>query len=371
MLLMGALWARRTVHHRSPFTTLAGLAVVGGLLAYVPFLLFGYGTATIGNAQLPLATIIAALNMFVWYGFLVAYVRVTRGYSRPLWVRLWDAALGFMVFASLGAWGRALLVALDISDPFIESALVHLFLGLFSDGWFVLGLLGVMYALLDEESLSLPRKAAWASWTLILSLPLTFLLGVPLQLTPPFWRHLAGIAGIIVGISLLAHLQVLWPRVDPLWRVPMAFLALKAIGEIGVGIPPIARWAEDNALRVPYLHWLLLGFVTLGLIVAGEQVWRLGHRAWVKAWIGAVLLLQSTLIPLTGIWPSAWRGLWTIQWAAWTSTLIVGLALVYTLILWRDRHRGAISTTRSAPMRQPSRDASLPLTQGNRPLEKE
>ncbi|MCZ7668674.1 MAG: hypothetical protein M5U34_16505 [Chloroflexi bacterium] len=49
--------------------------------------------------------------------------------KQPL--RLWDASLAFMVLASLGAWGIALTVILDMRQPVISAALTHLFLDTF------------------------------------------------------------------------------------------------------------------------------------------------------------------------------------------------------------------------------------------------
>ncbi len=339
MLLIGTLLARHTGRVGPLFVRFAGIAVAGGLLAYVPFLLFGYSPVRIGNARIPVATIVAALNMLVWYAFILHYLRLTRGISRPLWVRLWDASLVFMVLASLGAWGRALLVAMKVTDPFWENALVHLFLIAFSDGWFVLALLGVLYALLPAE-ISQTRRAQWATWSVLVGLPLTFLLGVPLELTPPTWRYLAGIAGIMVGLGLLLHLTVLVPQVSPLWRVPLAFLALKAVGEIGVSVPALARWAEANALRIPYLHWLLLGFVTLGLVMAADEVWQLKQRNWLWGWTLSVLAMELSLLPLTGLWPSPWRGMWTMQAAAWGALPVVLVALGHAVhFLWHRPRR--------------------------------
>lgn len=300
---------------------MAGLA----LLAYVPFLLYGYQPVPMGGARLPLATIAASLNILAWYAFAVQYLRVTRGWPRPFPVRLWDAGLVFLGLASLGAWGRAVLAALGAADPFWAAATVHLFLDLFSDGWFVLGLLGIAYALLPGPP---PGGARRATALVVIGLPVTFLLGTPTALTPPAWRWVAGAGGVLVGLGLLWHVRLLWPRLGAGWRVALAFLGLKALGELGISVPAVAAWGEANGLRIPYLHWLLLGFVTLGLVAAAAQTW--GEVVVPDRWafVAAVVVVQASLLPLTGLWPSAPAGRWAFVVAAWAGLLPVGVAAV-------------------------------------------
>lgn len=325
MALVGTHLARAYGLADVPFRRLAALTVGLALLAYRPFLRYGYQPVPMGGARLPLATIAASLNILAWYAFAVQYVRVTRRRLRPLPVRLWDAGLVFLGLASLGAWGRAVLVALDVQDPFWAAALVHLFLDLFSDGWFVLELLGIAYALLPGRP---PEGARRATALVVIGLPVTFLLGTPTALTPPAWRWVAGAGGVLVSLGLLRHVRLLWPRLDIGWRVALAFLGLKALGELGISVPAVAAWAEANGLRVPYLHWLLLGFVTLGLVAAAAQTW--GEVAVPDRWafVADVLAIQASLLPLTGLWPSALTGRWAFVVVAWAGLLPVGVAAV-------------------------------------------
>lgn len=320
------------------FRRLAGAAVLAGLIAYVPFLLYGYEPVAVGRARMPLATIAASVNILIWYAFAWAYVRSRKRHVADTAVRLWDAGVAFMVVASLGAWGRALLVALRVEDPFWQDALVHWFLDLFSDGWFVLALLGVAYRVAPEGTTA-PR---WAVWVLVLGLPPTFLLGLPVAEVPPMARTVAAAGGIAVALSLLAHVRTLRPRL-PKWRLPLAFLVLKALAELALAWPALALWAEAQGLRIPYLHWQLLGFVTLGLVVASEQVgWPAPYWGY-WAWAMGVVAVMLSLVPLTGLWPAAWRGVWAVQLAWAAAVFAAAVALAYTgetvrLAVIRHRH---------------------------------
>jgi hypothetical protein len=244
----------------------------------------------------------------------VVYWRASRGVVRKRPLRLWDAALAFMALATLGAWGIALTVILNLQDPLISAALTHLFLDTFSEGWFVLALLGLAYALAPQAA-----GHPWAARSeslLIMGLPVLFLLTMPVTSLPPFVRLIASLGGLMVGLGLWASVIVLWRHGDKSWRLPLAFLALKAATGLAIAIPPLAIWAERSLLRVSYLHWLLLGFVTLGLVVVAQTTW---GKALIplRRWLGlAVILLVLSLIPLTALWPAAWHGLWTRQLAA-------------------------------------------------------
>lgn len=305
-------------------------ALVLGLAAYPFFLLFGYQPVTVGSARLPLAAVIGSLNTFAWYGFVWAYVKTTWHAPRVLPLKLWDAAAAFLVLASLGGWGVALAGRLGIDSLFITQAFTHLFLDLFADGWMVLALLGL--ATISKPDLARSAAATQALTLLIVGLPLTFLLTLPVGLVPPAVRAVASLGGVLVGVALLIQSWLLRPRPSvnrwSLWTIPLFFLMLRAVAEIGIALPVIARWAERMNLRISYLHWLLLGFVTLGLVAAANEAWPFHPlKSWRALTIGVILIIVS-LIPLTRLWPEAWSGVWALWFAAIVTLIPVLVALI-------------------------------------------
>jgi hypothetical protein len=318
MMALIVAWLPAAASRRLRPILAAVLLVAAG--AYVPFLLYGYRPATIGDMRLPLATMMAGANVLAWYAFVIAYRRATRGLPPYPWLRLWDAALAFLVLASIGAWGLALANLLGLANPIWSLAFTHLFLDLFADGWFVLGLLGLAYA--DLPQAGRHASARWGETLVIAGLPLTFLLSLPAGALPAAVRAVAGLSGVLVGLGLAAHLWALVPAARKqarLWLIPLAFLGLKAAGEIVISVPAGAAWASQAGLRIPYLHWLLLGFATLGLVGAAEQRWGrrlVPGRTW---FVLSVLVMQISLIPLTRLWPSGWGGVWTLDVAAWAT----------------------------------------------------
>lgn len=308
------------------------------LLAYIPFLLFGYQPVQLGDASIPLSMIGAALNVVVWYAFVWHYVRATRHLSRNTPLRLWDASLAFLVLASLGAWGLALSGVFAIDSPLLSLALTHLFLDLFADGWFVLALLGLVLGAFPQSAAS--RAAYWGENLLVIGLPLSFLLSLPSTALPAPVRLLAALSGWLVAAGLVAMLYALLPAAyrQRRWRwvAPLLFLGLKALAELVISVPAGAQWANQLALRVSYLHWLLLGFVTLGLTAAAIDRWgRSAARG--NAWfVTSALLLLLTLIPLTRLWPPALAGRWALEAAAWATLGPVLVALFMCAMLLRE-----------------------------------
>lgn len=308
------------------------VALLGGLLAYLPFLFYGYRPVPVGGLNLPLSVMAAAVNIAGWYWFILVYRANTRGAARNEPLQLWDAALAFLVFASLGGWGLPVVTLLDVQDPFWSLALTHIFLDTFAFGWFILGVLGIAYSAYPAAA-----GSAWARHGLTLAvagLPVVFILGMPQHVVPPALYWLGALGGLLLAAGLLIHTAVLWPLTVRRWRLALFFLGLVAATLLLTLWPAISRWATIAGLRVPYLHWLLLGFVTLGLVTAAAELW--GNTAvpyW--GWLaGAILLLLFSLLPLTTLWPAPLRGDWTRHFAAWAA---LGPALVAALMLWRAR----------------------------------
>jgi hypothetical protein len=310
------------------------------LLAYAAFLPNGYRPTVIGGLALPLSVMAAGLNVVGWYAFIWQYIKFTKGAPRTLTLRLWDAALTFMGLASLGGWGLPLLTLLQLEDPLISMALTHLFLDIFADGWFVLAMLGIIYTTVPTAA-NEPR-ARRSHELMIVGLPALFLLGIPTHVVSGPLRLIGSIGGLLVSLGLLGHLSVLWRRVAASWRLPLFFLGLKAVTLLIIVIPAVAAWAERSGLRVPYLHWLLLGFVTLGLVTAALAEEPQSVARYQRWFVAAVVALQVTLLPLTQLWPVAWRGRWVLTAAAWgaLAPVLVGLLMLTAVVI---THRYTVS----------------------------
>ncbi len=306
-----------------------------GLAVYVPFILYGYGLAPVGGRELPLSGMILGLSMFGWYGLIALYAWETRGAPRPLPVRLWDGAFALLFLASIGAWGVSAAGRLALANPFWSIAGMQLFLTAFTEGWLLLGVLGLLAAAYP----ACRRNGAirTGSFVLLAGTPLLFLLQLPADFVPVVARLVAGAAGLLVFTGLLIFLQALWPVVPFLVRWLLLFLGLKAAAGLLLLWPAGAAWTAAVGLRISMLHWLLLGFVSLGLVWIAGFSWpeRMPTRPAAFWW--AVTLLILTLLPLTGLWPAGWRGRWALEAAAWGTIPPLLAAAVFA---WRALRPG-------------------------------
>ncbi len=320
-----------SVHTQKPFSPkgkgVIGATLVGALAAFPLFLAFGYGSVAFGSARMPPAAMASGLNMLIWYAFVILYVQARRGATLTRALLFWDLAMAFLMLSSFGAWGLSALKPLGIDDPVWSTALTHLFLDLFSEGWFVLALLGLAYAVLKPSG---QTGGHWSLWLVCAGLPMTFALGMPASFVPATLKVMARLGSVLVALGLLVNVAILWRAVagpHRVWRIPLLLLGIKLVIQLILGAWPGVWWAEYHTLRVFYLHLLLLGFVTLGLVAAATSVWgeaaTRGHR-WLYV---ATLLLLASLIPLTPAWPDAWQGTWTLTTAAWIALLPVAAAL--------------------------------------------
>jgi hypothetical protein len=201
------------------FRWVMGATIIAALLAYLAFIQYGYQPAEFGDRRLPLSVIAATLNMLAWYAYAILYYTATRGVPRNRALRFWDAALIFMMLASLGAWGVAVVSRLGIEDPFWPVALTHMFLDLFSEGWMVLAVLGLAHAALagDLLSVSQKRRSRWGENLIVMGLPLVFLLAMPVGLVPDGLRLIASLGGLLVVAGLLVSVWALWPAAASSW----------------------------------------------------------------------------------------------------------------------------------------------------------
>jgi hypothetical protein len=333
--LMVLIAAARRQRGDGPMPGLRGVLAVTfamAVLAFPPFLLWGYGLAPVGEARIPLAMIAASLNVLGWYAFAVAYLRTPRAGPDPV-RRVFSLAVGFLVLSTLGAWGVAGLPPPGLANPARTATLVHVFLDTFSEGWFVLGVLGLAFAAASQGGRPLPMRAVGA---VALGVPLVFPLALPSAYVPTALRVAAGLGGVLVGGGLLLCVAWLWQRISGAWRFALACLAVKAVGQLAVALVPGVDWAALHGLRILYLHLMLLGFVSVGLVAASG--------APTRAFTAAVAVLLASLILLTPLWPSLLAGDWVYHGVAWGTLPAIVVAAGIGLSPWRRTSAGLAGT---------------------------
>jgi hypothetical protein len=358
--LMVLIWRGVTAYTGRPLGRAVGwqlgATAAMALLSFPAFWQNGYGLTQIGAARLPLGSMVSTFNGLTWFWFVFLYVRATRGLDpRPLPVQLWDWAIMLLLLASLGAVGLVGMVISGSENPFLQQLFLHQFLDLFAVGWFNLALLGALWAQFeqprhgaDPESPGHPdqRRGRLGGWLPTMSLALllgpTFVLGISPSLVPPhiFWlAALANVgAALLIGVHAVRYLRraearsqtKAWPGLHGLAFGALGVTLVVAFLLLAPGI-----WAATAAgpLRIFYLHDLLLGWVSTGLLIllnreysreASLTLRRVAYGAWE---VGVVVMLAALLgLGLTGVLPLP--ALTLLQIAAWASVPIAAAAVL-------------------------------------------
>jgi len=300
----------------APSRRLMAAVLALAVTAWGSFLAWGYGSAPLGEARIPVSVIVSTLAMFTWYGFGAWYrrerVHLAAGGSRTFM----DLGVLLLLASTLGAWGVAATVPAGDSLPALKTAFAHLFLALFSEGWLVLALLGLAWSRLPGST-GVPR---WAIRLLLAGLSVSFLLGMPGILLDDNTRLVARIGGMAWGAGAVGIAWAWWKAAPAgarrSWGPAMLLLATKGSAQAASMLVPTIWWADIAPMRVLYLHVLLLGFVTTGIaamLVGGRRL--MGFQA-------AVLALILVLVPMTDLWPRALAPDRPMAVAAWVSFLM-------------------------------------------------
>lgn len=322
MTLMAATWHRISIngfYTIKPAGTKTRLTIwlswLLAMLCFQPFLAHGYKSYDIGFATMPLAPILSGFAMVAWYGFAAAYAHATWKRPRTAALRAFDISVILLVISSFGAWAEGALIGAGVKDPFWLAIMIHFFVDVFGDGWLIFATLGLMYA--RDDSPMTPRLRA-ANTLMIAGLSTLYFLALPGRLSTPTMQYLASAGALLYGLGLLGHLRTLHSLTNARRniRIALALLTLKAAAMLLAGLPFIARWAEQNGLRLLYLHVVFLGFVSLTLISLARETFGTNAFHFPRAIQFGVLAVLISLIPLTGLWPVALAGRWMLYTAA-------------------------------------------------------
>ena len=310
-----------------------GASLVLGIASWPLFLVYGYTSAQIGSARVPPAVIVSGLAMIAWYGFALAYARATRGLSRrgrPGSGALvaWDLAIGMLCISTVAAWSLAMIRPLGLDPAYWTPILMHAFVDPFSEGWLVLGVLGIVRAQGRTE------RSTGSLWLIALGAPLAFALAAPQGSLPLPLRMVGALGGIAWSIGLLREVSVAQRS------LPLALGALAALARLVVSASPWIDWTAWTGLRLVYLHVLLLGFVSLALLELARVALGVSvRRTLVRV---AALAVIASLLPLSEISP--WTGIEPLRLAA-----LVALAPPLVLAYAMTTGTRAISPSNSLP----------------------
>ena len=323
MTLIGGHVQARSPSSAGGAAPIAAVTVLAAWTTYLPFLLAGYAPLELGGAVLPLSVATAGLNGLAWWWFAMWYRTVCRSQERALPLQLFDGAVGLLVVASIGALLRGVVDAVGLTSRFARQAPIHAFLDMFSDGWFLLAVLGLAWSALRPR-VAVPRLLVPA---VVVGLLPVFLLTLPVSIVPVPVRIGAAILSVggLAGLGWL--LATLWLASTglPGWRTVLVFLGIRIVGGVVLLHPGWTDWALDAGLRVLHLHVGGLGLLTAAVVTASAEVGLLPARRAAQ-WRGAIIAVVASILAVTGMWPPGLRGPWAQVAVAATAVLPVLVA---------------------------------------------
>lgn len=319
-MLFMAVWLTRQVPRaeRSLKRAISAVLLIG-FASWPFFLLYGYGSVEIGSASLPLSVILSGLVMVVWYRF--AWIWFRHRKRLDITGRFHEAALVMLIVSSFGAWGIAVFQFTEIDHPLLAASLTHFFLAVFTHGWCLLSLFGILSDAGEGGSGNGREGVAVAA--IALAAPLTFPFGLSSELLSDGLLWTARTGALLLAAGLIAGLQSVYRQTIslPAGRLLSGLLLILAVMLLASVAIPGRFWLGDHALRVFYLHHLLLGVVTLSYLAVWHHLHPESRARGFGTFSATVLLLLGALLLATGTLPLIPIGGWIWPLLAFTALL--------------------------------------------------
>lgn len=270
------------------------------------FPLQGYGAISIS---------FSTLHVLLSYGFAYKLLRVITSREKTPATRLIRLSIWFMVISTFGLWSLGPVSATLGRMHELYFMTIQWFLHFQLNGWFVLGVLGLILLYFEEKGF----KISWPlyqQWVLVISVVMTFMLAVTWAEPKPIFFQINGVAVLIQLVAYFWILKSIFDLVKTdqmlgfarlLLVLALASLVAKALLQSLLVFPSIAVISYSIRMYViGFLHLVLLGAMTMGVsAVAIARGW-IHHRpinslGWILLISGfliteILLFLQGTLI---------------------------------------------------------------------------
>ncbi len=273
-----------------------------GVLSYPFFLMYGYRPVAMGSASLPVAAILSGFVMITWYWFAWLYYRCRKSIKPNFSITFFDGALAALIVSSLGAWGVSVFQFSSVDSPLISTALTHFFLSVFTEGWAVLGILGILWHHVDIKEI--PFNTNWLWQPILFGSMLIFPFSLSESVITPVMLYTAKFGTLLIAGSLALNIYLLVNSgrfKGFIWKTILVLLAIKIAFQIAA-VLPTGIWPGEHGLRVLYLHVLMLGIVSILLMKVSSYS---RNSVPVYLFTGSVFLILLSLTMISGYWPPA------------------------------------------------------------------
>jgi hypothetical protein len=297
LLAFSAAFLPTGTFEKPRFQQIFWLTQLSACCMFAAFLGQGYGPVSIGF--LTLHTLLA----YLFFGYFLKNARLPGGKASTLFAL---GAIFSFIFSSFGPFAIPFITVLGDGNPVHLKMAVHFYLHFHYNGWFVFGLLALLFKTLENESVAFPfRLAKWQFRLMLTGLFPAYFLMVPFFEMPEFGTSIvkAGVVAQWIGMCIFAAvilsnrammLRVLRTPLKFLLGFSLTVLFLKFTVEMLTVFPVVFNLAKsaNHFLTVGWLHLLFLGSITPFLW------WFFAKKGWGK-WTGAITK-TGTGVFLTG-----------------------------------------------------------------------
>lgn len=188
-------------------------------------------------------------------------------------------ALWYMIISSIGPWALgAIMNTLGESSSWYRNA-IYFYLHFQYNGWFILGLVGLLLRVFELKGLYIPRKVFKPFFLLFnIGVIVTFLISILWMKLGYVINLIAGIGGLFQIIAFIILLKEIHKQKEQLLNafsnvlvlvfktVVLLFfikLAMQIIGVIPYLTQVVSLYID---FVIGYIHWIFLGIVSLSLL---------------------------------------------------------------------------------------------------------
>ena len=241
-----------------------------GMLLIFPFT--GYALFSI---------IFSTLFLFASYWFAWLFIKKT-----PLVLKQTNsykcikAALIYMVISTIGPWAMGgIMTTLGPTSDWYRIA-IYYYLHFQYNGWMTMALLGILFFVLEQKGILLPKKTFKTFyWFINLGIVLTFFLSVLFTKPGVFLYVISGLGGLLQLWALVqlfkmnGELNKPWSNIFSrfefgLLKMVVFLFGVKMILQLLTALPYFANLATSVLdFTIGYLHWTFLGVVSISLFL--------------------------------------------------------------------------------------------------------
>ncbi len=251
-------------------------------------------------------------------------------------------ALWYMILSSIGPWSLGVIMSTlgNASDLYRNA--IYFYLHFQYNGWFIMCIFAVLFYILEQKQVNIPKKV-FIRFISLINFGILATFGVSLLwMSPPYWVYLVsgigGVSQIIAFGILLSGLRPFWHRIktvlSPLFRHVLKGLGVAYGVKLGLQLlgafPDISSIISVNTdFIIGYIHWIFLGIISPALLLFLSYFGYINlTKKKAQLYFTGVLLTEGLII-YKGI--TVWTNQSLFEWYFW-GLIIASCILAFSII---------------------------------------